>query len=217
MRPPPPTSHADSAQRPSLGSWLPALAWACWLCAAAPAMAEKADRSKPYVIEADQGANFDGARQVGALTGNVVITQGSMVLRADRVELRVVADGYRAATATGSAERPATWRQRSDRPDEVLEGSAERIEYDGRADTLRLLGAGVLRRLRGGQVIDEVSGASISWDNGSEQFSVEGGQRTAANPGGRLRAVLSPRAEPASAPAAATTPLQPSRPTGAPR
>ncbi len=198
------------------------LALALWTLVAAvlftalPVAAEKADRSKPYVIEADQAANFDGVRQVGTLSGNVVVSQGSMVLRAERVELRVLPDGYRAAIAAGSAERPATWRQRSDRPDEVLEGSAERIEFDGRADTLRLVGAAVLRRLRGGQVADEVSGASIAWDNGSEQFSVEGGQRTAANPGGRLRAVLSPRAEPASAPAAGT-PLQPSRPPGPPR
>ena len=97
--------------------------------------------------------------------------------------------------------------------DEPVEGSADRIEFDGRADTLRFLGNGAVRRLRNGTVADEITGASILWDNTSEVFKVEGGAATPANPTGRVRAVLSPRTEaPASAPT--TTPLTPSRSLG---
>lgn len=185
------------------------------LCAAAPAGAEKSDRSKPMVVEADRPGTLDLQRQVVVFNGNVVISQGTMVLRADRVEMREMADGYRAATALGGAGQPATWRQRRDGVDETVEGAADRIEFDGRADTLRFVGNGAVRRLRGGTLADEITGGVIVWDNTSEVFKVEGGATSAANPTGRVRAVLSPRAEPASAPAApAAAPLAPSRALG---
>lgn len=167
-----------------------------------PAHAEKADRSKPMVVEADRPGTVDLQRQVVVFNGNVSIAQGTMVMRAERVEMREMSDGYRAATALGSPGKPATWRQRRDGVDEVVEGSADRIEFDGRADTLRFLGNGAVRRLRAGAVADEISGGSIVWDNTAEVFRVEGGATSATNPSGRVRVILSPRADaPPAAPA----------------
>jgi lipopolysaccharide export system protein LptA len=189
-----------------------------------PASAEKADRNKPMVVEADKPGTVDLLRQVVVFNGNVVIAQGTMEIRADRVELRELPDGYRAATAIGTPGRQATYRQKRDGVDETVQGSADRIEFDGRTETLRFIGNGSVRRLRGTAVADEITGATIVWDNSAELFSVQGGNATPANPGGRVRAVLSPRVEsavtPASpaAPAPATGPaLQPSRTLGAPR
>ena len=183
----------------------------------APAWAERADRTKPMVVEADRPGTVDLQRQVVVFNGNVVISQGTMVLRADRVEMREMPDGYRAASAIGTTVRQATWRQRRDAlGDEVVEGVADRIEFDGRADTLRFIGSGVVRRLRAGVVADEINGAIIVWDNLAEVFRVEGGAPTAANPTGRVRVVLSPRAESASAAASGVpaVPLTPSRGLG---
>lgn len=188
------------------------LALACAL-PAGQSRAEKGDRTQPWVIEADRDGVIDLQRQVLVYSGNVVISQGSMVLRAERVEMREMPDGYRAATALGTPARPASWRQRRDGVDETVEGTAERIEFDGRADTLRFLGNGAVRRLRGGTVADEITGATIIWDNTAEVFKVEGGAKTATNPTGRVRAVLSPRVEPAAS-APATSPLTPSRALG---
>lgn len=191
---------------------------ACALLLAVPAQAEMADRNQPMVVEADQPGTVDLQRQMVVFNGNVVVSQGSMLLRADRVELRETPDGYRAASAIGSPGRPATWRQRRDGVDETVEGSADRIEFDGRADTLRLLGNGAVRRLRGSTVADEITGAAIVWDNTAEVFKVEGGAATATNPSGRVRAVLSPRPEAAASPAASAAspapPLVPSRALG---
>ncbi len=179
------------------------------------AQAEKADRSKPMVVEADKDGVLDLQRQVLVYSGNVVISQGSMILRAERVEMRTLPDGYRTASALGAPGKPASWRQRRDGVDESVEGSAERIEFDGRADTLRFVGNGTVRRLRGGSVADEIAGANILWDNTSEVFKVEGGATSATNPTGRVRAVLSPKVEaPASASAPAIAPLAPSRTLG---
>ncbi len=207
---------------------LPAAALAMLCAAALPpqARAEKADRSKPMVVEADRPGTVDLQRQVVVFNGNVVISQGTMVLRADRVEMREMPDGFRAANAIGGNGRQASWRQRRDGAgDEVVEGVADRIEFDGKADTLRFMGNGSVRRLRAGTVADEITGATIVWDNLAEVFRVEGGTPTAANPGGRVRVVLSPRVEPASAAASgaaagnapAAVPLTPSRGLGGDR
>jgi lipopolysaccharide export system protein LptA len=204
--------HALTPLSKTLFSALVVLAGAC---AAWPAAAERADRSKPMVLEADRSGSVDLQRQVFVYDGNAVITQGTMVMRADRIEIRQTPEGYYSGQAIGSPGKPASWRQRRDGDgDEVVEGTADRIDFDGRADTLRFVGNGAVRRLRGGVVADEITGNTIVWDNLSEVFRVEGGARSAVNPGGRVRAVLAPRAAaPAgSAPAAGAVPAPPGTP-----
>jgi lipopolysaccharide export system protein LptA len=207
---------------------LPALLCTALATLALAANAERADRAKPMVVEADRPGTVDLQRQVVVFNGNVVVSQGTMLLRAERVEMRELPDGFRAASAIGSAGRPATWRQKRDGGgDEIVEGTADRIEFDGKADTLRFVGNGAVRRLRAGVVADEITGATILWDNLAEVFRVEGGTPTAANPTGRVRVVLSPRAESASAAGSAATaqgaasspatPLAPSRSLGGER
>lgn len=183
--------------------------------------AERADRSKPMTIDADKPMRLDFERQVYVVTGNVLISQGTLQLRAERVELREGRDGRRQATAIGDAQRPASYRQKLDAPQEWAEATADRIEYDSRSETLRMTGNAQWRRLRANEVADEISGHTIVWDQKSSTIDVSGGSSTAANPNGRVRAVFSPRPEPAasaaSAPAAPLLPapaLRPSRQLG---
>jgi len=186
------------------------------LMVAAPAAAERADRTKPLTMEADQPCTVDLVRQVSVCSGNVVIAQGTLVIRADRIELRELPDGYRTAIALGSPGKRAAYKQRRDGGEEELEGSAERVEYDARTDTLRFIGNAQVRRMRGNVAAEDIQGSVIVWDNAAELFSVQGGAATPGNPGGRVRAVLSPRAEPApkaSAPPPSGT-LQPSTSLG---
>jgi lipopolysaccharide export system protein LptA len=173
------------------------------LCAAAlaPAQAEKADRSKPLTIEADQPSTVDLLKQMVVFNGNVVVAQGTMAIRAERVEVRERADGHRSATAIGNAGKPASFRQKRDGVDETIEGSAERIEYDSRGDVVRFAGNAQVRRLRGDTPADEVSGGLITYDSGNETFSVQGSAGGAGS-GGRVRVVITPRPDAASAAAA---------------
>src|SRR5512138_1995234 len=175
------------------------------LAAPVLAHAERADRTKPLTMESDRPCTVDLVRQVSICSGNVVIAQGTLVIRADRVELRETTDGYRTATALGTPDKPAAYRQRRDGGEEELQGSAERVEYDARSDTLRFVGNAQVRRMRGSVPAEDIQGSVIVWDNAAELFSVQGGAATPSNPGGRVRAVLSPRAEPASAASAPST------------
>ncbi|MDE2372231.1 MAG: lipopolysaccharide transport periplasmic protein LptA [Burkholderiales bacterium] len=196
------------------------MALACALLAA-PAGAERADRTKQLVIEADQRGSIDVQGQlVTVWTGNATFSQGSLQLRADRIEVRELADGYYAAIATGTAAKPVSWHQRGDRPGEAVEGQAERIEFDGHSNTLKLIGHAAVRRLRDGVVADETEGASMVWDNQTGSFKGEGGAKSPTNPSGRVRMVLTPKPEAgASGPrgaASAPPALTPSRSLGNP-
>ena len=179
-----------------------------------PAQAERADRQQPMTIAADEQSTIDLLKQIVVFKGNVVITQGTINIRADRVEVRQTPEGLYYATATGGRQGTASFRQKRDGVDEVIEGRADRVEYDGRSDQVHFIGHAVVRRLRAGTPADEITGDRISYDNVGERFSVEGGASnvTPANPSGRVRAVLTPRGA-ASAPAEPrrdAAPLKPS-------
>lgn len=177
-----------------------------------PAAAERGDRYRPIVIEADRPGSLDLQRQVVTFNGNVRIVQGTMVIRAERIEVREVDGGHRIAVATGVPGRPASYRQRRDGVDEHVEAEAERIEYDSRGGTLVFTGNAAVRRLRAGAVADEITGGVIRWDDGASLFSVEGS--APGSEGGRVRAVLTPPppAEPASPTEPAPLPGEPASP-----
>jgi lipopolysaccharide export system protein LptA len=171
---------------------------------APPAQAERADRFKPLNVEADLPGKIDLLNQFVVFNGNVVVTKGTMTIRAARIEVRELPDGYHAAVAFGSPGQHATFRQKRDSPDEYIAGDAERLEYDGKSDVIRFVNNASVRRLRGSETADEISGNLVTYDSGTEVFSVTGGApATAANPGGRVRAVLTPKEGSAAAAEAA--------------
>jgi lipopolysaccharide export system protein LptA len=159
-----------------------------------PAGAEKADRLKPLNVEADAG-RYDDLKQFGVFSGNVVLSKGSLVMRAGQMEVRQTPEGYHQGVALAATGKLAYFKQKREGLDETIEGEAERIEYDAKADTLRLQSRAVIRRVRAGVIVDETVGNIITYDNTAEVFTVVGGPASAspANPGGRVRAVLSPR------------------------
>ena len=185
--------------------------------------AERADRYKPLTVEAREPGKIDLQKQFVEFNGDVVVTKGTMQIRAGRIELRETPDGYHTALALGTPAKPATFRQKRDGVDEYIEGEAARLEYDGRADLVRFITDAQVRRLRGATPADEIAGNLITYDATTEKMTVSGGAKaTPANPGGRVTATLSPRegseaaAEMATAAsAAASAPLKLSPTLGA--
>lgn len=169
------------------------------------ALAEKADRDQPMNAEAD-ALRYDDARQVSVFTGNVVITKGTIVIRGAQVEVRQEPQGRQLGTVLGSASAPAFFRQKREGVDEFIEGTAQRIEYDSEADTVRFAGQALLRRFKGSVLNDETAGNLIVYNNLTSVFTVNGSQPqpSAANPSGRVRAMLTPTPKPATPPVAAT-------------
>jgi len=174
---------------------------------AVTARAEKADREKPVHLEADR-VTVDDIKQLSTFEGNVVLTQGTMVIRGDRMEVREDKEGFKYGTTWGNL---AYFRQKRDGVDEYIEGWAERIEYDGRADKVQMFNRASLKR---GQ--DEVHGNYISYDGNTEFFQVKSASQAAAPGDRRVRAVMQPK--PKDKPAAAPpVPLKPAGTITAPR
>ena len=182
-----------------------------------PSHAEKADRNKPMNVEAD-ALRYDDSRQTSVFTGRVLVTKGSIQIRGARIEVRQDAEGHQYGVVQAEPGKLAFFRQKRDGLDEFIEGEAETIEYDGRADTVKFLRRAQLRRLRGTTLNDEINGSVILFDNVTEVFTVDGGatQGAPTAPGGRVRATLMPRAESPAAPAARPLPGTAPKPAGSP-
>ena len=167
------------------------------------AMAEKADRDKPIDLEADS-VTVNDAKKISTYTGNVILTQGTLIIRGDKLVVREDKEGFQHSTTYGNPQKPATFKQKREGKDEYMEGSGQRIEYDGRMDKVQLYTKAWVKR---GE--DIVHGDYIMYDANAEYAEVIGGgsqAATSATPSGRVRAIIQPKKKPA---ADAPQPAQP--------
>ena len=160
------------------------------------AHAERADRTKPMSVSSSGPTpdDIDLKNHNAVLTGDVIITQGTLEIHADRVQLSEDADGQRQGTAFGSAGHPARFRQKRDGEDEYSEGDATRIEYDTGTNRVRFVGAAHLRMLKGTVVTNQADAALITYDTVNDTIKLSSGE--AGNPatGGRTTVVFTPKA-----------------------
>jgi len=209
------SAYCDNPRPMRAGGLRRAAAWTALACCVSalpvpPAAAEKADREKPVHLEADRVA-IDDAKQTALFEGNVVLTQGTMQIKGERMEVRQDRDGFKYGITWG---KPAYFRQKRDGYDEVIEGWASRIEYDGGAEKMQMFDNARLQR---GQ--DEVRGNYISYDAKNEFFQVTGGGTPTSPSGtapGRVRAVIQPKPK-EKPPAAPPVTLKPADTIDAPR
>ncbi len=180
------------------------------LFALAPARAERADRDKPIHLEADT-VEVNDATKVSTYQGSVRLSQGTLLILADKLVVEQDAQGLSKATAYGN---PVSFRQKRDGVDEYIEAYAQRMEYDARTERLQMF---TQARVKRGQ--DEVRGNYISYDGVTEAYRVIGGKEGASeyNPKGRVRAVIQPkRGGPPPVPGGDDVRLKPAETVGAP-
>jgi lipopolysaccharide export system protein LptA len=156
------------------------------ICLSANAYAEAADRNKPIELEADS-VIVDDAKKISTYLGNVILTQGTLVIRAAKLVVREDRNGFQHSTSTGN---PTTFKQKLEGRNEYMSGSARRIEYDGRMDKVQLYTKAWVKR---GE--DIVYGDYISYDTNAEYAEVIGGKKSeSAGPSsGRVRAIIQPK------------------------
>jgi lipopolysaccharide export system protein LptA len=164
--------------------------------------AEKADRDKPLNAQAD-ALKYDDLKQTSVFTGNVIISKGTIAMRGGRVDVRQDPQGFQFATIASNGNIQAYFKQkRENGVDEWIEGVADTIEYDGKADKIKLIKNANLKRLKGAAMNDEIVGGLVVYDNTTDVYTVDGGVGQGGS-GGRVSAILSPKATPAAAAPAA--------------
>jgi lipopolysaccharide export system protein LptA len=153
--------------------------------------AERADRNQPTLIVADH-QTVDDLKQISVFTGHVVLTKGTIRVTGERMEYREDPEGYQYAVVTAGEDSTATFHQRRDPThpgvEETIDGVAERIEYDNRADTVKLFTRAVVRRFENGCMRDEFTGDRITYDARNSHYDLTG-----SGPDTRVHARIAPR------------------------
>ena len=184
---------------------------AALLASALPCLAEKADRDKPVNLEADR-ITVDDVNKVHIFEGNVTLTQGTLVIRSDKLVVRQDNEGFQSGVATTNPGNLAHFRVKRDGKDEYTEGEAERIEHDAKTEVTKFFNRAWVKS---GE--DEVRGQYIVLDGIKENYSVTSGQGGAVVPGreNRVRAVIQPKnknkdadIDPQASPASAGPPMK---------
>lgn len=153
--------------------------------------AERGDREKPIYLEADRATvedvNRKESNRVSVFTGNVILTQGTLRITADKVIMKEDLHGFRYATATGDL---VSFRQKRDGLSEYVEGWSQRAEYDSKTDKIELFRQARLKRGS-----DEVQGDYISYDMKTEFFKVIGSKERGdeTGPDKRVRITIQPK------------------------
>ncbi|WP_412479071.1 lipopolysaccharide transport periplasmic protein LptA [Azonexus sp. IMCC34839] len=153
-----------------------------------PALAERADRDKPMLLEANR-VTIDDAKKIQILEGDVVVTKGTMMLKADRIVITEDQYGFQKGVAFAGKGGLARFRQKREGKDEYMEGEAERIEYNSNSEIAELFHRAFVK-----SGDDQVKGDYIWYDAINEKYLVTAGESRdpkAAPP--RVRAVIQPR------------------------
>ena len=173
------------------------IAPALLLALALPAYAEKADKEKPINLEADR-ISMDDIKKQQIFEGNVILTQGTLQIRTNKLVVTQDADGFQKGVAIGGANGLARFKQKREGSDDYVEGEGERIEHDAREEKTEFFIRGWVRN-----GLDEVKGQYISYDSLTEKYVVTNGAGQTKNatgtPQARVRAIIQPKGKNAGA------------------
>jgi lipopolysaccharide export system protein LptA len=154
----------------------------------AAASAETADKQKPIVWSADQDLTGNSEQKVFTLSKNVIVSQGTTLIHADRVDGKQNADSSMSATAYGN---PVSFRTKSDGVDEFKEAYAKKIIYDGQTGIIELFDNALLKDGK-----NELRGNHIKYDTRTGKFLTDARPDAPGEtngPGNRVRGVFMPR------------------------
>lgn len=159
------------------------LALSAWV---SPALAERADRDKPITLEADK-VTIDDIKRVQVLEGNVILTQGTLMIHSDRIVVTEDAYGFQRGVAFGGPRGLARFKQKREGTEDWVEGEAERIEYDTRTEVAELFHRAWVKS---GE--DQLKGDYIWYDAISERYLASAGESSLKQPA-RVRAIIQPK------------------------
>ncbi|MGA9854453.1 MAG: lipopolysaccharide transport periplasmic protein LptA [Gammaproteobacteria bacterium] len=159
----------------------------------APAWALKSDKTQAINIQSDHGdfqSDASSNNGTGIYTGNVIITQGSIRITADKAILHMLNGEIQTADITGA---PATFQQQPD-SGPLSHGVADEITYDANKNVVVLTGHAHVQ-----QGERQITGDVIQYNTATEHVTATGGKTS----GGRINITIPPKHVTKTAPAKA--------------
>ena len=155
--------------------------------------AEKADQDKPIILEAEK-VSVNDVQQIYDLSGQILLIKGSIVITGEDGHIQVDPEGYESVDIKGTSDTVASFRQRREGlADEFMQGQASQVTYNAKTEVLTLTGDASLKRLLNMQMLDQLRGWKIEYDDVKQYYRVT--PPTDAKPDDLplARAILSPR------------------------
>jgi len=157
------------------------------------AFAEKADQDKPLVLEADK-VSVNDVQQTYALDGNILLIKGTIVVTGEQGNIQVDPEGYEYVDLTGTPEANASFRERREGlANEFMQGLGKQVTYDAKTETLIITGDASLKRLLNMQMLDQLKGWKIEYDDIRQYYHVTPPEDVKPDDLPLARAILSPR------------------------
>jgi lipopolysaccharide export system protein LptA len=157
------------------------------------AHAEKADQDKPIILEA-QKVSVNDVQQIYDLNGQVLLIKGSIIVTGEDGHIQVDPEGYEFVDVKGSRETTASFRQRREGPaDEYMQGRGAHVTYNAKTEMLTITGDANLKRSLNMQMLDQLQGWKIEYDDIKERYRVTPPANRKTEDLPLARAMLSPR------------------------
>ena len=147
-------------------------------------LSEKSDKNKPIEIEADS-MTVDDSKSTSIYEGDVILTQGTLIIKADTLIVREDKQGFQHSTSIG---KPTTFKQKMEGSDKFIQGKALRIEYDGHMDKIHLYKNAEVKR---GD--DIVVGDYITYDANAEIAQAMSNNSSTSGKKSRTKAIIKPK------------------------
>lgn len=160
-------------------------------CLPVSLMALSSDRDQPINLEAD-AADIDDLKGISIYTGNVILTQGSLVMKSNKLTL--YSDKNRdleKAIAVGAKNKLATFKQRPEGKNEDFHARANTMIYYLNQDKIHLL-----KNAHVWQAGDTFSGDKIIYDTKNETVvasSKKDKDGKSVSSGGRVKVTIQPK------------------------
>lgn len=155
--------------------------------------AEKADQDKPIILEAEK-VSVNDVQQIYDLEGEVVLIKGSILITGEKGNIRVDSEGYEYVDVKGDGNTTASFRQkREGLADEFMQGRGQTVTYNAKTELLTLTGDASLKRLQNMQMIDQLRGWKIDYDDVKQYYLVSPPASAKPEDLPQARAILSPR------------------------
>jgi len=155
--------------------------------------AEKADQDKPIILEAEK-VSVNDVQQVYELDGEVLLIKGSILITGDKGKIKVDPEGYEYVDVQGNPKASASFRQRREGPaNEFIQGLGQTATYNAKTELLTLTGDANLKRLLNMQMLDQLRGWKIDYDDIKQRYQVFPPINAKAEDLPQARAILSPR------------------------
>jgi lipopolysaccharide export system protein LptA len=155
--------------------------------------AEKADQDKPIILEAEK-VSVNDVKQIYDLKGQVLLIKGSIIVTGEDGHIEVSPEGYEFVDINGTPDKTASFRQRREGPaDEFMQGLATQVVYNAKTEVLTLTGDAKLKRLLNMQMLDQLRGWKIEYDDVKQYYRVTPPKDAQSDDLPLARAILSPR------------------------